>query len=47
MKNVVEFFSDLPEKICSVCRKPIHEQADCYMNECPECSWEKQYKKIS
>ncbi len=37
MENVLEFFRNLPQKVCKVCGEHIHEKADCYGNVCDEC----------
>jgi len=37
MINVIEFFRNLPEKICHHCGHPMFEKADCYGNICDEC----------
>ncbi|GAB7386870.1 protein YhfH [Bacillaceae bacterium] len=43
MAPVLEFFRNLPKKICAVCGKVMQEQADCYANECFECASQKFY----
>jgi len=37
MINVIEFFRNLPEKICRECGHAMNEKADCYINICDEC----------
>lgn len=37
MINVLEFFRNLPDKICRQCGYPMTEKADCYGNICDEC----------
>jgi len=37
MKNVIEFFRNLPKKKCHMCGNEINEKADCYTNICDEC----------
>ncbi|WP_205138524.1 protein YhfH [Virgibacillus halotolerans] len=38
MKNVVEFFRNLPKKRCQQCgQEMMFEKADCYGNLCDEC----------
>ena len=34
VKSIVEFFRNLPAKICTECGEKIEEQADCYNNKC-------------
>ncbi|WAA13022.1 protein YhfH [Fervidibacillus halotolerans] len=35
--GIVEFFENLPPKLCSNCGKPIEEQHECYGNTCFTC----------
>jgi len=37
MKNIVEFYRNLPKKRCQECNQVINEKADCYSNICDEC----------
>lgn len=37
MFNVIEFFRNLPKKMCAHCGEEIIEQADCYKNICEQC----------
>ena len=37
IKNILEFFRNLPNKNCVECGKEIEEQADCYGNKCDHC----------
>ncbi|WP_170006666.1 protein YhfH [Bacillus fonticola] len=37
MKPVLEFFRQLPPKVCHQCGEKIDEQADCYQNTCHRC----------
>lgn len=37
VKSIVEFFRNLPAKICTECGEQIEEQADCYNNKCSHC----------
>ncbi|MCQ6273412.1 YhfH family protein [Bacillus sp. V3B] len=37
IKNIVEFFRNLPTKKCTDCGNAIEEQADCYGNKCDQC----------
>nr|WP_274379929.1 protein YhfH [Halalkalibacillus sediminis] len=34
----MQFFRNLPKKLCTSCKKPMEEQADCYTNRCEKCS---------
>lgn len=36
--NVLEFFRNLPAKVCHKCGKEMVEQHDCYTNTCEECN---------
>lgn len=36
--NVIEFFKNLPAKMCITCGDEISEQHDCYNNECDKCN---------
>ena len=38
IENVVEFFKNLPAKICRTCGHEMEEQFDCYTNHCDKCS---------
>ncbi len=35
--NVLEFFRNLPAKVCSRCGMEIEEQHECYGNTCYRC----------
>lgn len=37
MMNPVEFFRQLPKKVCLECGEPIEEQAESYLSECERC----------
>lgn len=37
LMNPVEFFRQLPKKVCPECGEPIEEQAESYLNECDRC----------
>ncbi|MFS8651694.1 MAG: protein YhfH [Caldibacillus sp.] len=37
LANIVEFFRNLPPKLCMKCGKKIEEQHDCYGNICYSC----------
>lgn len=36
--NVIEFFKNLPAKICATCGTEIAEQHECYTNKCDKCN---------
>lgn len=36
-KSIVEFFKNLPPKLCTECGEPIEEQHECYGNQCENC----------
>lgn len=36
--NVIEFFKNLPAKMCVTCSEEIAEQHDCYSNKCDKCN---------
>lgn len=36
--NVIEFFKNLPAKMCATCSEEITEQHDCYSNKCDKCN---------
>ncbi|MER1985635.1 MAG: protein YhfH [Solibacillus sp.] len=38
LENVVEFFKNLPEKVCVSCGDRIEEQSECYSNNCDKCN---------
>lgn len=38
IENVVEFFKNLPAKMCTTCGHEMIEQHDCYTNTCDECN---------
>ena len=38
LENVVEFFKNLPDKICASCGDKIEEQSECYSNNCEKCN---------
>mgnify|MGYP001949463353 CR=1 FL=1 len=35
--SIVEFFKNLPPKLCAVCGEVIEEQHECYGNQCHKC----------
>ncbi|MFC5714185.1 protein YhfH [Thalassorhabdus alkalitolerans] len=37
MKNILEFFRNLPPKMCADCGDEMHEQHESYMNQCDKC----------
>jgi len=37
LQNPVEFFRELPKKICAECGQIIVEQAESYLMECDRC----------
>lgn len=37
MQPVIDFFKNLPVKVCAHCGRKLDEQADCYTNECDHC----------
>jgi hypothetical protein len=34
LENIIEFFKNLPAKVCTSCGKEIEEQHECYGNQC-------------
>ena len=36
--NVIEFFKNLPAKMCITCNEEISEQHECYSNKCTKCN---------
>ncbi|HLR11958.1 MAG TPA: protein YhfH [Sporosarcina sp.] len=38
IENVVEFFKNLPAKLCKSCGNEMEEQFDCYTHTCEECN---------
>jgi hypothetical protein len=42
LQSPVEFFRNLPKKICAECGQNIHEQAESYLLECDRCLAKKQ-----
>jgi len=38
IKNVLEFFKNLPAKTCVTCGTEIIEQHECYINKCDKCN---------
>ncbi|MED3661039.1 protein YhfH [Ureibacillus sp. FSL K6-8385] len=38
LENIVEFFKNLPDKVCVKCGEKIEEQSECYTNTCEKCS---------
>lgn len=38
LENVIEFFKNLPDKVCVRCGEKIEEQSECYCNTCDKCS---------
>ncbi|WP_174733126.1 protein YhfH [Mesobacillus harenae] len=37
IKSPVEFFRNLPKKVCPECGEGVHEQAESYLMECERC----------
>lgn len=37
LQSPVEFFRNLPKKVCAECGQNIHEQAESYLLECDRC----------
>jgi len=37
MLNPVEFFKNLPKKVCPECGQMVEEQAESYLMECERC----------
>lgn len=42
MKSPVEFFRNLPKKVCPECGERVSEQAESYLMECDRCLSKKQ-----
>lgn len=42
LQSPVEFFRNLPKKICAECGQNIQEQAESYLLECDRCLSKKQ-----
>jgi hypothetical protein len=42
MQSPVEFFRNLPKKVCTECGQYILEQAESYLLECDRCLSKKQ-----
>lgn len=38
LESIVEFFKNLPAKVCISCGQEIEEQHECYANKCDSCS---------
>lgn len=38
LENVVEFFKNLPDKVCAQCGDKIEEQSECYGSHCEKCN---------
>ncbi|WP_082818786.1 protein YhfH [Bhargavaea cecembensis] len=38
MESIVEFFKNLPPKMCAECGEKIEEQHECYSNKCDNCN---------
>ncbi|WP_153732427.1 protein YhfH [Sporosarcina obsidiansis] len=38
VESIVEFFRNLPAKVCVSCGKEIEEQHECYSNHCDHCN---------
>ena len=36
--NIIEFFKNLPPKMCTTCGGEIIEQHECYGNKCDSCN---------
>ncbi|HEY4565845.1 YhfH family protein [Planococcaceae bacterium Storch 2/2-2] len=41
MTNIVQFFRNLPAKVCTTCGHEIEEQHECYSNTCDSCNMTK------
>jgi predicted RNA-binding Zn-ribbon protein involved in translation (DUF1610 family) len=37
LTNVLEFFKNLPPKVCSSCGEIIEEKHECYSDKCDNC----------
>lgn len=37
LQNPLEFFKELPKKLCAECGQIMEEQAESYMMECDHC----------
>ena len=44
--NVIEFFKNLPAKICANCKEEFSEQHDCYTNKCNKCNVYKEHRPL-
>ncbi|PIC73013.1 YhfH family protein [Sporosarcina sp. P26b] len=38
VESIVEFFKNLPAKVCATCGTEIEEQHECYSNHCDHCN---------
>lgn len=38
IKNVIEFFKNIPPKTCTNCGDKIAEQHECYGTKCDKCN---------
>ncbi len=38
VENIVQFFKNLPAKVCVDCGHEIEEQHECYSNKCDTCN---------
>ncbi|EGQ26974.1 MULTISPECIES: protein YhfH [Sporosarcina] len=38
VESIVEFFKNLPAKVCATCGNEIEEQHECYSNQCDHCN---------
>lgn len=38
LESVVEFFKNLPDKVCVQCGEKIEEQSECYSSTCDKCN---------
>ncbi|MFK2825845.1 protein YhfH [Bacillus sp. B190/17] len=38
VKNIIDFFKNLPAKQCTKCSSYIEEQHECYSQLCDECT---------
>ncbi|OIJ18960.1 YhfH family protein [Anaerobacillus alkalidiazotrophicus] len=40
IQSAVEFFKNLPPKLCSNCQQEVNEMHDCYTHKCEKCEAE-------
>ncbi|ARK25492.1 YhfH family protein [Sporosarcina sp. P37] len=38
VESIVDFFRNLPAKVCVTCGNDIEEQHECYSNQCDQCN---------